>query len=76
MNICFEGAPNRRPLLFGGIKMKNVDCSPYSSSGKYIMDPSKEWASITHLLTQDQIEQIRKVVAAQEDFCAGTNFHF
>ena len=40
------------------------------------MDPSKEWASITHLLTQDQIEQIRKVVAAQEDFCAGTNFHF
>lgn len=56
--------------------MKNVDCSLYSGNGKYIMDPSKEWASITHLLTQDQIEQICKVVASKEDFCNETDFHF
>lgn len=53
-----------------------VDCSLYASDGKYIMDPSKEWASITHLLTQDQIEQICKVVASKEDFCNETDFHF
>lgn len=40
--------------------MKIVNCSPYSSNDKYIMDPSKEWDVIAQYLTDEEIQQICK----------------
>ena len=40
--------------------MKTVDCSLYSGNEKYIMDPSKEWDTITQYLTDEEIQQICK----------------
>lgn len=54
------GATNRRTFLFGGIKMEISDCSLYSSDGKYIMNPSKEWDAIAQYLTDAEIQKICK----------------
>ena len=40
--------------------MEISDCSLYSSDGKYIMNPSKEWDAIAQYLTDAEIQKICK----------------